>query len=157
MPSQIVWQIPSIFPFARKIAPRPNTNTTIETNHGQISGKPLPFEVHSPGGGEDTSPSAKKRLQIRNGDFNHYAQTVQPPPGMARFAFTDQRVISNPVMGQGATACGSPPNPYQTGMLYVTDPSVQLNGLGGLANGQIQYQNIIDQEDYAAAVDLYQP
>lgn len=154
---QVVTRIPSIFPFAKRDNPRPGINATIETNHGQIMGKPLPFEIHSPAGGEDTSPSAKARLKIRNGDFNHYAQTMQPPPPMARFAYTDHRVISNPVMGQGAVACGSPPNPYQRGMLYVTDAAVQTNGLGGLANGQIQLQEIIDQGDYNDAINEYQP
>lgn len=155
---QIVRRIPSIFPFAKKDAPRPGTITTIETNHGQIAGKPLPFPIHSPAGGEDTSPSAKQRLQIKgHGDFNHYAQTNQPPPPMARFAFLDQRLITNPVMGQGAVACGSPPNPYQRGMLYQPEAAGTLNGLGGLANGQIQLQNIIEQDDFNDSVNEFQP
>lgn len=146
----------AIFPFSKAGYPRPNTITTIETNHGQIMGIPHPFPIHSAGGGEDTSDTAAQRLQIDRQGFYHFEGKEQPPPGMARFAFLNHRVADISVTGPGP-GVGNPPNPYQSGMMYMETPAVQLNGLGGLADGQVQFQNLVDQNNYDASVDEYQP
>lgn len=148
--------VPSIFPFAKQGYPRPNINETVQINTGGITSYPHPFPVHSTAGGEDSSPSAARRLMIDRQGFYHYNEMQQPPPGMARFAFTNHRVEAIAVTGPGP-GVPNPPNPYQNGMLYMADPAGTINGLGGLAAGQVEFQNLVNEHDFAAGIGEFQP
>ncbi len=118
-----------------------------QASKGYATAIPHPFSYHSHGGGADTSGSVIKRLMLRLfRSFTPFQDTKnqQPTAGAQTNAYLGRYVGAVPFIGNNAIACGAAPNPFQPGMLYMPSESFPVTGLGGLVNGEMLAQDLID-------------
>lgn len=132
----------------------PNVNAPINQGaSGFVNGIPHGFPYHSHAGGIDTSGSVVRRLfgMLFGGrlNFTPYVDTRanQPTAGAMTNAYKGHYVGAQTYIGDNAIACGAPPDPFQPGMLYMPVNSFPVTGLGGLINGEMLGQSLLEQQD----------
>lgn len=126
---------------------------------GYITAIPHAFPVHSHGGGRDQSASVVRRLMLRLfGKYQPYVNTKAQQPNEQRVqvnSYLAHYIGATTFIGQNAVACGPAPNALQNGMLYIPSESFPVTGLGGLVNGEMLGQELVDPNNSDLPQDLF--